>query len=273
MKQTCTYNIPLSLIDAYKGRQVILRAADPVGLAKILSSQQRSQVILVQLLDVSADLEPLSDCGSGIPIEIVLNDPQREAAKLYRITKLQRAHPVRIVIPVVVGFGKAVKVASSLHLPIKLEGTQPQPSVIDEICSTLDFFLHHKAVSQPIEYFTGILIALLHDFPITLWDVQEEDPAVVRYITDDGHEVVARKPYFSYGGDLDSFRREFIERMGGQGECASCEFFSNCAGYFKWPDPEFSCDGIKSVLGRLRDSAKDLEKDLASYSMILENAS
>jgi hypothetical protein len=51
------------------------------------------------------------------------------------------------------------------------------------------------------------------------------------------------------GYELDSFRMSLTEDVLQAGEeCATCEFFPECGGYFKWPDRSFSCDGVKRVL-------------------------
>jgi hypothetical protein len=211
MTEVRTYNVPVELLSAYGDRRVVVRAEDPSALAVSLSQKSGGEIVMIQLLDVTRDLEVLETCGYGVPIEIVLTHPQSEASKLYRVTKLQRAHPLRIVIPVVAGFSKAVKVAAALRLPIKLEGNQPEPDVIEELCSVLDFFLHNQAVSQEIDYFSGLLTAHFHKLPITLWDIQEEDPRSLRYITDDGKEVVARTPFAE--DELDKFRVALMERV------------------------------------------------------------
>jgi len=269
MRQQRTYNVPLELMSAYHHCRLIVRARDPVALADQLTAAPNDQVVMLQLLDISAELEALSTSGYGIPVEVVLSDPQTEAAKLYRVNKLQRTHPVRIVIPVTMGFSKAVKIASALHLPVKLEGNQPQPDDVEELGATLDYFLHTQSVSQPIEYFNGLLMANLHRVPITLWEIQEEDPASVRYITDDGEEVIPRSPFIAVDCELDSFRVSLTERvLQPEEECASCEFFPECGGYFKWPDRSFSCEGVKRVFHRLRNAAHALEDDLSSFPIV-----
>jgi len=265
MAEHCIYNVPVELLSAYNERHVVVRAKDPAVLAESISQQAGGEIVMLQLLDINKDLEALETCGYGIPLEIVLKYPQCEASKLYRVTKLQRAHPLHIVIPVVAGFSKAVKVASALHLPIKLEGNQPEPDCIEELCSVLDYFLHNKAPSQEIEYFSGLLTAQFHKLPVTLWDIQEEDPRLLRYITDEGKEVVARAPFIASEDALDSFRVALMERVLRPGkECASCLFFPECGGYFKWPDQNFSCDGVKCVFTKLRDAAHELQDDLAA---------
>ena len=265
----CTYNVPLILVDSYPDRRLIVRTCDPSAVVQTLLPKHMSNLVSLQLLDISADLEPLEAWNPGLPIEMVLKDPEAETMKLYRLCKLQRTHPVRVVIPVVPGFSKAARVASFLNLPVKLEGAQPGPELIEELSETLDFFLHNKAVSQPVDYFSGLLIAILHKLPVTLWEIQEEDPGMVRYVTDDGMEAVARRPFTAEHEDLDTFHFELTKRtLSFESECASCEFFLNCGGYFKWPNPEFSCEGMKRILQRLREAAYELHDDLSLYPAV-----
>lgn len=271
-EKLCAYNIPLALIDSYPDRPLIVRAANPVAVVQTLSPQHLDNLVALQLLDIAADLDELEQWGAGLPIEMVLKDPESETMKLYRLCKLQRLHPVRVVAPIVAGFSKAVRVASFLRLPVKLEGTQPDPPLLEELAETLEFFLHNKAVSEPIDYFNGLLTAMLHKQPLTLWSIQEEDPALIRYVTDEGVETVARRPFVRDEG-LETFHFELMKRvLSDDAECASCEFFLNCGGYFKWPNREFSCAGIKRVLHRLRDAAYELQDDLSLYPTRRESA-
>jgi hypothetical protein len=53
-----------------------------------------------------------------------------------------------------------------------------------------------------------------------------------------------------------------------EAECASCEFFLNCGGYFKWPNRDFSCDGIKRIFHRLSRAALELHDDLSLYPAV-----
>jgi hypothetical protein len=265
----CTYNVPLALIDSHPDRPLIVRAADPAAVVQRISPPHMSRLVALQLLDISADLQKLEDWHPGLPVEVVLGDPEGEVMKLYRLCRLQRSHPVRVLIPMVAGFSKAVRVASFLQLPVKLEGAQPDETLIEELSETLDFFLHNKAVLQPIEYFSGLLTTVIHKHPVTLWDIQEEGPSLVRYVDDDGSETLARRPFMPQDGDLNSFHFELTKRvLSPEAECSSCEFFLNCGGYFKWPNPDYSCEGIKRVLHRLRDAALELHDDLSLYPTV-----
>jgi hypothetical protein len=268
-QEQLTYNVPLALIEAYRDRRLIVRATDPVAVVQHVLPHHLMRLVALQLLDINADLEALDGWNPGLPIEIVVTDPEVETMKLYRLCGLQRSHPVRVVIPVVPGFSKAVRVASFLYIPVKLEGAQPDAGLIDELSETLDFFLHNKAVSQPIEYFSGLLTTVIHREPVTLWEIQDEDPAVVRYVTDNGAETMARQPFKSADEDFDQFRFELTKRvLSPDAECASCEFFLNCGGYFKWPNNDFSCEGIKRIFRRLLDAAIELHDDLSLYPAV-----
>ena len=265
-EQLCTYNVPLAFIDSYPDHPLIVRATDPAAVVQNVSPQHLNRLVALQLLDISADLEELDGWNPGLPIEVVLADPEAETMKLYRLCRLQRSHPVRVVVPIVPGFSKAVRVASFLQLPVKLEGAQPDPELIEELSEALDFFLHNKAVSQPIEYFSGLLTTLIHKQPVTLWDIQEEHPALVRYVDERGAETLARRPFTAENEDLNSFQFELTKRvLSPESECSSCEFFLNCGGYFKWPERDFSCEGIKRVFQRLRHAAFELHDDLSLY--------
>ncbi|HEX6044269.1 MAG TPA: hypothetical protein VFZ22_07255 [Pyrinomonadaceae bacterium] len=268
-ENVCTYNVPLALVDSYPDRRLIVRASDPLDVVRTLSFAADENLVGLQLLGITADLEPLEVWNPGLPIEVVLKDSEAETMKLYRLSKLQRTHPVRVVIPLVPGFSKAARVASFLNLPVKLEGAQPPAELIEELAEALDFFLHNKAVSQPVDYFSGLLVALLHKVPVTLWQIQEEDPRMVRYVTDEGVEAVARRPFTAASEDLDTFQFELTKRtLSPESECASCEFFLNCGGYFKWPNFDFSCDGIKQIVGRVREAAYELHDDLSLYPVV-----
>lgn len=269
----CTYNVPLALVDSYPNRPLIIRTADPAAVVQTMLPHDLEQLVALQLLDISGELDVLEQWNPGLPIEVVLQDPESETMKLYRLCRLQRSHPTRVVIPIVAGFSKAVRVASFLRLPIKLEGTQPEPSLIDELSETLEFFLHNKAVSEPIDYFSSLLLAVLHKQPVTLWSIQEEDPSLVRYVADDGTETLARRPFNVREENLDTFHFEMIKRvLSPDAECASCEFFMHCGGYFKWPSPDFSCEGIKRILHRVRAAAHELQDDLSLYPARTESA-
>ena len=138
---------------------------------------------------------------------------------------------------------------------------------IEGLRSVLDFYLHHPSVSQPVEFFHTSLMSLYNRNPVTLWDVQEEDPAYIRYVTDDGRETMARPPIGArVTGDLGCFVADFQqELLAARGECCECEFFAYCGGYFKGPRKDYSCSGVKTLLRTLQDAGAALRHDLHAF--------
>jgi len=267
---TVVYHIPLHLVAAYRGRKVIVRVQDPADLIQALPEKDCEHLVGVQLLALTADVEALADWRPAIPVELAMSHPEEEFPLLYRHAKLLDKHPVRVSIPVVPGFSKAVKVATSLRFSVKLEVNQPDPTVVEELRGVLAFYLHHSSVSQPVEYFHTTLLSFYHHDPVTLWDIQEEDPAILCYVTEDGKETVARRcinaSVDSVTNDLGSFVASLqAELLAGRGECSNCEFFAHCGGYFKWPHRDFVCDGVKTLFHALREAAGELEHDLATF--------
>ena len=160
------------------------------------------KLVSVQLLSLTADVDALADWGYGVPVGSSCSPqipnslalPARQAARQTSGAGLHPALP---------GLFKAVKVASALRFPVKLDVGQPEPDTIEALQSVLDFYLHHPSVSQPVEFFHTSLLSFYHQAPVPLWDVQEDDPAYVRYVTDDGWETIARRPVgIQVPGDL-----------------------------------------------------------------------
>ena len=264
------YNIPVELVEAFRGQKVIVRSHDPSELLRALPNGALADLVAVQLLRLDSDAEALSSWGHGVPVELVMADPAAEFAKLYRHAKLLDKHPMRVSLPVVPGFAKAVRVAVALQFAVKLEPGQPDPGVIGEMSEVLSFFLHNPSVGQPVEYFHSLLMAMLHGAPLTLWEIQEEDPAAMRYVLADGTQVVPRPPFGTVvTGELGNFVEIFGEGLlAERGECAGCEYFGHCGGYFKWPRRDFSCDGVKAVFREVRGAAEELRGDLAAFDQV-----
>jgi hypothetical protein len=261
------YNIPLRRLEWYQGRKVIVRTRDPAELVSVLPDKNLEDVVGVQLLSLAADPDALANWGYAIPVELVVLDPLTEFPLLYRHAKLLDKHPVRASIPAVPRFSTAVKVATALQFRVKLEVGQPDAATIEEMHAVLDFYLHASSVSQAIEFFHTTLSSFHERRPLTLWDIQEDDPACVRYVTDDGSETVVRQPL---GGNVTGKLSSFVAnlqttQLAEHGECSRCEFFEHCGSYFKWPRKDYTCDGVKTVFRSLKDAAAELESDLKTF--------
>jgi hypothetical protein len=265
---TIVYNIPANLVPPYRGQAVIVRAEHPTELLKAFSRRVPEHLVGIQLLSLTVEIDLLGEWGAGIPIELVMFDPGLEFPLLYRSAKLLDKHPVRVSIPVILGFSKAVKVATSLQYVVKLELGQPEPALIGELSEVLSSYLHQPLISQPIEPFHSLLISFYYADRATLWDIQEEDPAYFHYITKIGRQTIPRR--FGGGrvtGNLGSFVTDFKrDLLAEAAECGSCEFFERCGGYFKWPRRDFSCDGVKALFRTLKEASEELRYNMTALN-------
>lgn len=251
------FSIPVALFDAFPDQKVILRTADPAEPRAVLGPEVPKRLAFVQLTDLSCGMAPLEEWGEGLPLDLVMRDPAVELPLLYRCTGLLNRHPTRITVPLLPGFGRAVKLALSLRFAVRLAGHQPAPEVIVEARQVLDGYLHNPTVAQPVEPFHGLLLASLHGAPLNLWTLLERDPAEVRVFDDAGAEVTEEAPT--------SVAAFCAELVAAGAECRDCDWLSVCGSYFKWPKPTYSCGGVRQLLADLRAAAGELRAGLGAH--------
>jgi hypothetical protein len=267
MDNSLMYNIPASLIAGHGGRSVIVRCYDPVQFLENVSVDDFSNISYVQILNPDADLRALKNWGPGIPVDILVGGTEADLPRLYQWSMLLADHPIRVTVPVVSGFGKVVRLATALNFAVKLDVLQPEPALVEEMLQVLHAYLHQTTVASPIEYFHSLFLAFYRNEPISLWAIQEDDPACVRYVTDDGEALLPRR----YAGpeprgDIASFVQEFKhELIAGGVACSCCEFLDQCAGYFRVPVGDYRCEGVKAIFETIREAAKQLRGDLAAF--------
>jgi hypothetical protein len=247
------YNIPVRLVPEYSGQSVIVRSESTAELINALPNDGLGLVVGVQLLSLNADVDALADWGHAVPVELVMSDPANEFPLLYRNARLLDKHPMRVLIPALAGFSKAVKLATSLQFSIRIELGQPSDEVIDELKLVLDYYLHQSLVSQPIEPFHSLLMSLYHGGSSTLWDLEERNPSIVAYIDDQGRQTEVPVPE-KFGTEL----------LAAHAECEGCELYGHCSGYFKWPERGHSCAGMRSLFATISEAAGELRRDLKS---------
>jgi hypothetical protein len=260
------YHIPLAQLAAYRGRRLIVRSDDARALVACLGAGDLDNLAYVQLRSLPGDSSDLIHWGEGLAIELRLDDPAQDFARLYRHAKLLDNHPVRVALPVVAGFEKAVKLALSLQFAVRLHIGQPQPALIEPLARLLDDYLHRPTVAQPIEYFHSLLLGLCHQEPVSLWTIQEEDPALLRYVDEQGVERLPGKLAESDPGhEPAGFVERWSDSLLAEGaECAGCPFFAPCRGYFKWPRRDYDCAGVKTLFHTVKRAADELRDDLAA---------
>lgn len=253
------YNIPVNLRQDYCGREIIVRGQDPDAIVAALPDSDRGGLQFIQLLSPKIEpqkLDAFSDWGEEVPLDILVNDPVQEFPLLYNFSKLLDEHPIRVSIAVKPGFIKAVKLAVALNFAVKLVVSQPDDALVQEMSEVLDMYLHRSNVSQPINYFHSIFLSSYRQEPTSLWMIQEDDPANYRFVSDEGEETAS--PRFGRRDPASS------TPSNGNRECETCPFVSNCSGYFKWPDPDYNCSGVKTLFATIDAAAIELRFDLAS---------
>ena len=261
------YNITLLMVAAYRGRRLIVRAHNPAEVPESLTGEDLQGIECLQIVCSDDDLHPLMRWGAGVPLDLVVQEPERDLPMLYHWSPLLDSHPVRITVPVVSGFSKVAKLAAALNFAVKLHADQPDPARVAEMLSLLHAYLHETTMSQPIEYFHSMFLAFYREETVTLWNIQEEDPAFIRYIGDDGKEMLARgEGIAKLGDDLASFVPELKKELESRrGVCSCCELFHHCVGYFQVPHDGYDCNEVKAVFRALREAGDELRGDLASF--------
>jgi hypothetical protein len=204
--------------------------------------------------------------ASDIPLDVVLSAPGSEFADLYRLVDVLAVRDVRVSMPATPGFLKAVRLAASLGLRVRLLPGHPSAEALQELAEALPFYLHDPMVEAPIEFFHSALAWMRGAETGSLWIICEEDPAIFWHNHSNGRPDLPRtaRP-LAEETSLHDFVKSHLARLIGEGaECATCPWQLLCQGYFKWPNPEYSCHGVKQLFAALRAAADEIERDLAA---------
>jgi hypothetical protein len=263
-----TYNIPAHLFNSYQGNSVIVRSDNAWELVAYLLQANLENVLYVRLTAADVDPDPLMNWASALPVDVLVPNPAVEYPLLYNFSKLLDKHPVRISIPVKRGFVKAARLALALGFSVKLEVGQPDAALVAEMAAVLDLYLHRSEVSQPVEYFHSTFLSFFdRKQRSNLWSVQEEDPEQFRFVTNEGVETVSPRFGKTDWEDLKLIlaARQMPFTLTEETECDNCEFLETCGGYFKWPNKQFDCQGVKTLFSRLDLAAEELRNDLVSF--------
>lgn len=167
--------------------------------------------------------------GSGqLPLDVVVAEPARDFSALYRLADVRLVRPVGVTLMARPGFLKALRLAASLQLPVRLLPGQPDAQGLAELEQALQFAMHDTRVEAPVEFFHSLL-ASFRGFDLgTLWDILQVDPAPP------------------------------------QAECANCRYQGLCAGFFKNPDPAYNCDGVRQIFANIESISEEISRDLAA---------
>ncbi|EDY16217.1 hypothetical protein CfE428DRAFT_6218 [Chthoniobacter flavus Ellin428] len=192
--------------------------------------------------------------ASAIPLDVVMSNPATEFSDLYRLVDVHMVRDVRVTMPATPGFMKALRLAAALQLPVRLLPGQPSAESLSELHAAADFYLHDSVVEAPVEFFHSFLAAAQGVISPTLWEILEQDPAI--FVRLDIDARVRRSSDF-----VTTHLRQLV---GQNAECATCHWQAQCAGYFKQPDPTYSCHGVKELFAYLQTAAEEIAHDLVS---------
>ena len=212
---------------------------------------------------MDSNVDALLHLPDSAAIDLVVDDPEAQFSKIYRFAEFLQRHTVRVTVRGVPGMTKAVKIAQALNFSVRLEVNQPEGPVVDELITLAEYYLRGSTVTSPIEPFHSLFLSFLSGKPTSLWSLQEEDPAVDRYVTDEG-SVAFSKRLVSLGipeNQLAGFLEQHMSACSEADECAACEFFSRCRGFFKLPDKGYQCGRVKRLFGLLNEAAIEMRKD------------
>jgi hypothetical protein len=207
---------------------------------------------------------PAARSASPIPIDVVLSDPASEFSDLYRLVDVCAVRDVRVSIPAAPGFLKAIKLAASLRLPIRILAGQPTSEVVAEMVEALEFYLHEPMVEAPVEFFHSLLASRRGADTGSLWMILEEDPAAfLRYDNQGIPKLPRSSRILSESKSLADFVESHLESLERGAECATCPWRQVCRGYFKWPNPAYSCGGVKQLFSIIEAAATEIGRQLA----------
>src|SRR5262249_34738421 len=187
--------------------------------------------------------------GCNIPLDVVLGDPALEFSYLYRLVDACAVRPIRVAMPAAPGLTKAVRLAAALRLPVRVLPGQPSAEALVELHDALQFYLHEPMVDAPVEFFHSVLANMCDWDAGSLWTILEEDPDAYRYYDADGRPRMPRTDDPEQSEIASSgFVKDHLSRLIAQAaECATCPWQQPCRGYFKWPNPAYSCEGVKQL--------------------------
>ena len=115
---------------------------------------------------------------SKLPLDVILTDPATDFSALYRLVDARIVRSVRVTMPAAPGFMKALRLAASLQLPVRLLPGQPSAAALPELTEAAHFYLHDPIVETPVEFFHSLLAAFRGAGTETIWTMLEEDPKV-----------------------------------------------------------------------------------------------
>jgi hypothetical protein len=204
---------------------------------------------------------------SDIPLDVVVSDPALEFSHLYRLVDACAVRAIRVTMPAAPGLTKAIRLAAALRLPVRVLPGQPSAEALEELHDALQFYLHEKMVEAPVEFFHSVLATMCDWDAGSLWMILEEDPDAFHHYDADGETTVRQRGDSGRPEIASGIVDNHLSSLIAQGaECATCPWQRPCRGYFKWPDPTYSCEGVKQLFSSIQTAGNEIRQDVASFT-------
>jgi hypothetical protein len=261
------YSIPPNLVPNYTNKKITIRITHPDQLLDIDFSEL-PDLCGLELANVPLNEGFLRNIPEELPITVIVNGVDADLLNFIRDSNRKQQFTIGLVSGN--GLFESLKKWSCIGLPIHILLQDFSDQVIGELEKSADFYLHDNSVEGPIEFFHSFFTACYSQQPVSLWQIQGEDPSQFAYITNDGTRRLSRRFEERIPADCESFLDDLkLNLFLNVSLCSTCEFFLNCFGYFKYPDPTFSCAEIKMLLRKFKDAAKEIrafqETEMASF--------
>ena len=104
LSDSIVYNIPDTMIEAYHGRNLIVRGHDPSVMVQRLATHDVETLAYLQILGAGGNLAGLMRWEHAVPVDLVVKNPETDLPQLYRYSTMRAERPVRVTVPVVPGF-------------------------------------------------------------------------------------------------------------------------------------------------------------------------
>jgi hypothetical protein len=259
------YNVPLALLSSYRDEDVVVRSSDPEALVKAALEGDSTRIRAVQLLSPGQRADELIVLPPSVANDFCLGELHQDEGITPVWSRFLKDRSVRLMLPVVKGFGQVAKEAMRAGLRIMLVIDQPDDTLVEDLKDIFVFFTREPDVKAPAEFFYTLFSSFLTKRVESLWQIQEEHPSSYRYATESGEVTLSKRlDHTVYGSDLSSFLADHkLDLFVRKEECCSCKFFSHCEGYFKLPRDGYSCRAIKKLFDLVWDTAAELRTDLS----------
>jgi hypothetical protein len=243
----------------------IVRSRDELSQYLQDGSPNLQWIQVEELMEDAEGWALAAHAAGAVPLDVVLSAPGSEYGHLYRLVDVVATREVRISMPATPGFLKALRLAASLGLPVRILPGQPSTEAAGELAAALEFYLHDPMVEAPIEFFHSVLSWMCTGQAGSLWTILEEDPAI---FCRDAGKLEPPSPLRRRGEEPRprDFVSDHLARLTRDGaECATCSWQQLCQGYFKLPEPGYSCREVKRIFSILREAADEIGHELADH--------